>query len=255
MSSTTTCRRHVAGQDALAEHDDREQAVALGDVVRVPRRHPGPLGPHRHGELGDDKQEEDREAGIVRQQQPQQPRHLHDRDAQHEPVRGLPVLGVAARRPRPLGQHRDPHDDVADGAGEEVLAAERVVDAGGEDEHSRHLHEGEQPVGHVVGVVGRGEPGEVHPGPPDGEEHHQIAEQRVADLVVGDAVRQLGGDLRDRHHEGEVEQQLQRGGDPVLLVDRSAGHRHPPAQGVAAGCWWPCTDARTSASTWSTTDP
>ena len=43
----------------------------------------------------------------------------------------------------------------------------------------------------VVGVVGGGEPGEVHPGPPDGEEHHAGSRPSGRDVALGDAVVQL----------------------------------------------------------------
>ena len=47
--------------------------------------------------------------------------------------------------------------------------------AGREDQHAGDLHEHEQPVHDVVVVVRRREPGEVHPRPPDGEEHEHVA--------------------------------------------------------------------------------
>ena len=50
--------------------------------------------------------------------------------------------------------------------------AAKIERAGDLDEHR-------QPVRHVVAVVGGGEPGEVHPRPPDGEEHHQVADEAL----------------------------------------------------------------------------
>ena len=49
-------------------------------------------------------------------------------------------------------------------------------DARGQGQHADDLQDGQQPVADVVVVVGRGEPAEVQPGPPDGEEGHQVAE-------------------------------------------------------------------------------
>ena len=60
--------------------------------------------------------------------------------------------------------------------------------ARGQDQHAGHLQQGQQPVADVVGVEGRGEPGEVEPGPVDGEEQHQVAADAVADLAGLDAV-------------------------------------------------------------------
>jgi hypothetical protein len=43
------------GEDAVAEEDDREQPVALGDVVRVPADRACALGPQRDGQLAGDE--------------------------------------------------------------------------------------------------------------------------------------------------------------------------------------------------------
>ena len=117
----------------------------------------------------------------------------------------------------------------------EVVVLERGRDAGREHQHAGDLHQREQPVDHVVGVVRGGEPGEVHPGPPDGEEHHQVVAERGGDVVLGDAVGQLGRDGRDADHEAEVEQQLQRGGGPVRLVGIAAGERAAPGHADGSG--------------------
>ena len=45
-----------------------------------------------------------------------------------------------------------------------------------------------EPVRDVVVVVGRREPREVHPRPPDREEHEHVAHDRVAGVAVGDGV-------------------------------------------------------------------
>ena len=46
------------GEQALAEEDEGEETVALGDVVRVPGSHAPLLGDDRHGELGGDEDDE-----------------------------------------------------------------------------------------------------------------------------------------------------------------------------------------------------
>ena len=102
-------------------------------------------------------------------------------------------------------------------------------DAGRQHQHARDLHQHQQAVGHVVGVVGGGEPGEVHPRPPDREEHDREAEDGRPRMALHDAVVQPVGRLRDRDHEAEVEQQLERSGDPVRLVGVARRHRTMPA--------------------------
>ena len=91
-------------------------------------------------------------------------------------------------------------------------------------ERTGHLHEHHEPVRHVVAVVGGREPREVHPGPPDGEEHHQVAGESVCDVTLGDGVVQRRGGLGDRDDEHQVEEQLERRGRAMRLVGRSGGH-------------------------------
>ena len=77
-------------------------------------------------------------------------------------------------RPQPLAGEADAHHGVAEGDEGEVVVREEPGYAGGEDQHAGDLHEDSEPVGDVVGVVGGREPREVHPRPPDGEEHQRV---------------------------------------------------------------------------------
>jgi hypothetical protein len=105
--------------------------------------------------------------------------------------------------------------------------------AGRQHQRTGHLHHRGQPVDDVVGVVRRGEPGEVHPGPPDREEHLQEGHDRVVGVPFLDAVRELRDPRRDRDHEGQVEEQFERARHPVRLVDRPGPHPHPEPDGHA----------------------
>ena len=109
-------------------------------------------------------------------------------------------------------------------------ALEHRGHARGEDERAGNLDEHRQPIRHVVAVVRGGEPGEVHPRPPDGEEHHQVADEARERVRVGDGMVQSGGRLRDRDDEDEIEQQLQGRGGAVRLVRRSPGHARSEAE-------------------------
>jgi hypothetical protein len=98
--------------------------------------------------------------------------------------------------------------------------------SGGEDQDADHLHHRRDPVDGVVAVVGRGEPGEVHPRPPDGEEDHGEADDRGERMAASQAVVELDAGLSDRHHEAQIEEELERRRDPVMLVRIARGHRH-----------------------------
>jgi len=135
---------------------------------------------------------------------------------------------VLAGRAQPLRHQRQPHDHVPDHHGGEVEPVERGRDAGGEDQHPAHLHQRQDPVGHVVGVIGRGEPGEVHPRPPDPEEHRRVTRHRVGRVALGKGVVQLRRGQRHCDYERQVEQQLQRRRCPADFVGVAAGHPPPP---------------------------
>ena len=138
---------------------------------------------------------------------------------------------VRRRGPQPLGHHGHPHDQVPDRDGGEVATGEGGGHPGGQDQHAGDLHEGEEPVGQVVDVVGRCEPGEVHPRPPDGEEHRQVADRAGPDAALRDPVVELGRGLRDGHHETQVEQEFQRRRRPMGLVGGTGRHGPQPADG------------------------
>ena len=164
------------GGHAFAQHDQGEESVALADVLGVPRRAPAsPFGERRDDHVGRRQDEEDHVARLVGQEQSSDPPELHQRDAHGVPPCGRPPGGIVVRGPQPLGHERHPHHDVADGRDREVALAERRGDPGGQDQDPDDLDKRQKPVGHVVDVVGRGEPREVHPGPPDGEEDHEVA--------------------------------------------------------------------------------
>ena len=188
-ASSADCTATVAAS-SVSQHDQGEQPVALGDVLRVPRGHPGPLGPDGHGQLGGGQDQEADPPGVLaRQGEEGDPADLHHADAEGVAQARRPVGRVAAGRPEPLVDQGKAHHHVAEGHGAEV-AVERPWHPGGQDQHPGDLDQRGQPVGVVV-VVGGGEPGEVHPRPPDGEEHRQVPEHRVGHVTVGDAVCRL----------------------------------------------------------------
>ena len=160
-----------------------------------------------------------------RQNQQGQPEDLDDRDADRVRLAGASARTGVPGGAQPLGDHRDPHHDVGQDHHREVVIDERGFDAGREHQDTGHLHDGEDPVEPVVGGEGGGEPGEVHPGPPDGEEHHRVAQHALGHVCLGEGVVQLDGGDADRHHEHEIEEELQRGGRPAGLVRIPGSHR------------------------------
>ncbi len=204
----------------------------------MPRRGTAPLREERHAHLQQRHHQEPPGPGVLGQQQQTQPADLAQQHTARvaQGRRPLRALGGAGR-PQPLRRQGQPHDHVAQPDHEVVVLLERPRDPRREDQHTRDLHQRDDPVQHVVVVVRRGEPREVHPGPPHGEEDHRVVQDPLARMALGDRVHQLDARLGDGHDEAQVEEELQRRGRPVRLV-ASAGPepaQRSPVAGRAGG--------------------
>ena len=224
----------VGGQDRLAQNDDREQPVALLDVAGVEHRlRGGPLGPHGHGQLDQPEDDEDASRPARRMASRRTQRIWSAVMPRGVAQRPLPALRHVPGDPQPGHHEPEAHDHVAGDGHAEVLVLDRPGDARGQDQDAGHLHQREQPVGHVVGIVGRVEPREVHPRPPHGEEHRGEADDPVGDVAGQQLVVQGRGGPADRHHEGQVEQQLERRGGPRSSAGSRSTARPRSRSGVS----------------------
>ena len=102
--------------------------------------------------------------------------------------------------------------------GEHARQAER------QDQHADHLHHGGDAEDPVVGVVGRGEPREVGPGPADAEAREAEAEQGRQVVALRQRMSELRGGEAEADHERQVEQQFKWRGDTVRLVAIASTH-------------------------------
>ena len=213
----------------------------------MPRRlRSGTFRPRRHGEL---EHAEDYEGEIAdlrpADQETDDPADLDERDADREPKSHGSTGRVLACGPQPLRDERDPHDDVADDHRREVLLVERGGNAGRDHEYPSYLDERQQAVLDIVGVVGRCEPGEVHPRPPDREEDDQVVDEAVPDLPDDQVVVQRRRCARDGHDEAQVEQELEGCRGSMRLGRVTPGHRdmpwpHPRAGSDLSHQWRKC---------------
>ena len=89
------------------------------------------------------------------------------------------------------------------------LTEDEGADACREDEHPAHLHDRQHPVEPVVNIERGREPREVHPRPPDREEHEQVLSQPLAEVARRDRVPQVRRGDRDSDDEHEVEEQFE----------------------------------------------
>ncbi len=203
----------------------------------MPRGHSGGLRPHRDGDLGDDQHDDGRQSSRLGKQERPDPPDLTARHPSGETQCRPPPTGVRPCGTQPQhGQGRAQYG-VSQRDDAQVAFPERPGYAGGENERPRDLDQHHQPVGDVVRVVGRGEPREVHPRPPDGEEHQSEAQQAGDVLPVDHRCAQARGRLRHRYDDAQVEEEFQRGGGPVRFAGVTTRHAAPgsppPSPGLA----------------------
>lgn len=188
---------------------------------------------HGDAHLGDRHHQEHPGTPGLRQDQQSQPADLAQQHTARVPQRHGSLGALrAAGHPQPLGDQRETHDRVAEPDGQVHMVLEGPRHPGGEDQDTGDLHQRHDPVERVVVVVRRGEPGEVHPRPPDGEEDHRVVEDALARVSRRHGVHQLAARLGDGHDEAQVEEELQRRRDAVRLVPPPGGHS---AQGPESG--------------------
>ena len=218
--------RRDRADDPLAERDDHEQAVALGDVMRVPRR-PAVAA------LGDARARASRSpistaaianvAPIGRSTIASTTQNdLRDRDRPDVGHRRRPPRRIVARRARPQEHHRHAHDDVAGdhhAVVEHVAVVdrrERLLEAEREHDHADHLHHRREAQHPVVGVVGRREPRVVDPRPGDGERREREADDPRPDVTRRRRSARARSRRPERDDERQVEEQLERRRGAVL---------------------------------------
>ena len=139
---------------------------------------------------------------------------------------------IAAGGEREQRRVQQAQRQIAD-APQHAVAGEGARRGQGDDQHHRHRREHDQPRQHQLGVDGAGQPAVARPGPPDERQQDQSAAELGERRVLGEEP----GDLRQREHEDEVEEQLERRDDrlvrvgadesaaPPFLLDRRAHRR------------------------------
>ena len=201
--------------DRLAERDDDDQAVALGEVTGLELPAPRPeqrRATHVDGERGDPEGPLDDAVGGRGEQQ-----QAHgDGGAHGEAPDGLaqPALALV------LATARDEEEDYLryahDGVGSrehEGGVAECLGHAQRHHEQARHGAEDRVANGALLGVDDAREPGVADPRPPQHGEHEDAA----CEALPGRGLRHERRALRQGEHEDEVEEELERR-DPLLSL-------------------------------------
>ncbi len=150
---------------------------------------------------------------------------------------GEPDHRFAQRLVVAAGQHeqhdvRRAHDRV--GAREQQrLVAERARDADRGDQERGHRDEDHEPHGSLLGVDDARQPGVADPRPPQHPERQKALEHAAPGRRVHDQRRAL----RQREHEHEVEEQLQRRYPLVVAQHRADARRiaRPGASSPSTG--------------------
>ena len=206
-------------QNRFAKHDQRQQAVPFGDVMRMPTSSAWSAPPRSASPVRAPRAK--RKPGTQRCGIQNMPTHAICMIVMPSAYRRAVTAMARIRRrgSQPLRDHGQPHHDIAGNRGEVGRAVfEHRRHACRQDEGAGDLHEHREPVGHVVAVVRRREPREVHPRPPDREEHHQVADEALERVRLADRVVQPARRLGDGDDEDEIEEELERCGRAVGLV-------------------------------------
>ena len=93
-----------------------------------------------------------------------------------------------------------------------------------EYQHADHLHHGHDPEQPVVGVVGRGEPREIDPGPADRKARKAKADEAREKVAVCQPRGGLGGGEAEAGCKRQIEQEFKWRGDAVRLMRIASTH-------------------------------
>ncbi len=219
--------------DRLAEGDDHDQAVALGEVAgdQFPAFGAEEVGP---GHVEEEGKRPERALGEAVEQRRRGQQRDGDGGAGGQPedrVAQRVVLGAGEHEEGDLGAAHDPVDQ-REGKGQ---VAEGFRHAERDQQQRRHRAEDDQAHRTLLGVDHAGQPGVAGPGPPEHAEHQQALGQARPGRVVRHQRRALGY----RQHEDEVEEELQRRYPLAFAQGRAeaggagfvgGGHRRHPSQ-------------------------
>ena len=192
------------GDDRLPERDQDDQPVALGEVpgLELPALRAEEVGPC---DVEHERQRPDR--------RPPPPLEEGAGDQQAHPERGAHRQSIdRPAKARVIAARESEHPDLpeADGAvgdrelEREVPECRRHADR--DDQQGDHRAEDHHPHLHVLRVDDAGQPRVADPRPPQQRQDQQPLADALPGGVVGHQLRAL----RDREHEDEVEEQLQR---------------------------------------------
>lgn len=147
----------------------RAESSTTATTGVVPARRASSLRPGRHNQFQDGEHQKHRDGGPA-----VEPESPDPEQRQHGQPAGVPQRGLATRRvfdsgPHPQAQQPDAHDDVPErDCGVDALV-EGPPGPRCQGEYTGHLDERSEPIRHVIAVLGRSEPREAHPCPPDRE--------------------------------------------------------------------------------------
>ncbi len=137
-----------------------------------------------------------------------------------EADRRLAQAGIVAAGEHEQRDVRSPYDRVSTGE-QQAGVAEHVGHAERRHEQPRHGGEDREPDDALLGVDDAGQPGIADPAPPQHAEHEQSLREPRPRRRVG----HQRGALREREHEDEVEEQLQRRDGLALAQHRGHARR------------------------------
>ena len=220
------------GDDGLAERDQDDQAVTLGEMLR---RDSPSFSETEHGwtQVIDRKcQDPHPNAHIAADEGGSDKKRGADKFRRRDPEQRPAQVGVIAADSGVEDDVEYADSKKADTEDQSVLTESGRYRQRDTEQH-RHRGQHREPDAAFVDVDRARQPGVAGPGPPDRSEHKQATKNSVPGRVMNQETR----DLRDREDEDEVEKEFERRDRVLAAADafrrRRLRHRQRSCQPLA----------------------
>ena len=215
--------------DRLAEGDQDDQPVPLGEMLR---RDPpaAPQTDHEWAEVVDREREHPHgDARVSLEEARDHEQRGAEQPGRREPEKRAATVRIVASDDGRENEMKEADEEVGE-AEQHSVVSESARHRQGDAEHRRHRGKHRQSDAALVDVQRARQPCVTGPRPPDRRKDEHPVEHSAPSRVVREQAR----DLRDREHEDEVEEELERR-DLVLVavLEPALGVGHAPRLEVA----------------------
>ena len=206
-------RPDAYGDDRLAERDEDDQTVPLGEVLGCDPPASSDADDDRAEVVDRERDDPDDDSRVPVEEARDDEERRADQGRGREPKDRAAAFGIVASHDPGENEVKRADEEVRDGEQQRVVS-ERPGNRERDEEHRPGRCEHDESHTAFVDIGRARQPGVGLPRPPDRGEDEHPAENARPRRLVGEQPRYL----RDREHERQVEEQLERS-DLVLGVD------------------------------------